>query len=441
MSSLLDQFQGFISDEKLFQRKDRLLLTCSGGLDSMVLFHLLLQSGYEFEVAHFNYQLRGDASKEDEQLVKSYCQKHKIRFHLKKAGPDHHPVSGIQAWARTLRYSWFKQLLLTQRLDFILTAHHQDDSMESFLINLLRGSGTKGLGGIHPIVNIIRRPLLFTDRSSLYRYALENKVSWRDDVSNEQLKYNRNKIRHLILPELKAIRGNLSGLKNSMEILTETEEYLQQKLAKDLLRISKVNKNRCTVDLALLKRQDKPSFLLFQLLDKYNMGRSQVQSMLSMPRNGSCFYSNTHEATIRDDQLFIRPILLEDQASILVDLNQLPADVHLNNGRFRFETRNDVQISDDQGTISVDLAKIMGPLSIRKWKNGDIFKPIGMGGKRKKVKHLFQDHKLNKFQKEESWIIEDAQHEIIWVAPYRSSETSKISKQTTNLLVIQWIED
>ena len=237
--NLFSEFKKYVQEESLFEPKHKLLVTLSGGPDSMVLLELLLQLGQQIEVAHANFQLRGAESEEETAFVKSFCANRGIKLHIKymdtKAYMENFGI-GVQEAARNLRYQWFEELRETNKLDFIVLAHHANDQVETMVFHLLRGAGSKGLAGIMPKVNHIRRPLLFASRAAIMNYAAQNKIPYRTDSSNLKEDYSRNFIRQQIIPQFERIeKGYLNNLLHTAKIMAATHHYYQAQI--ELLKL------------------------------------------------------------------------------------------------------------------------------------------------------------------------------------------------------------
>ncbi len=410
----------------------KFILAISGGVDSMVLLDGFNKLTLNIEVAHFNFQLRGEESDADEELVKQICSKNNIPFNKNTADTTTYAAEkglSIQEAARELRYNWFFNLLKEKNADYIVTGHHADDSIETFFINLLRGSGIKGLCGIKNTPQIIR-PLLPLSRLDIEQYANTNKVLFRNDSSNESLKYKRNFIRKKILPELnKEIKTSSSSILKSIGHLTQANEYLEKKLAEDAEKITSNVGNTIYIE----TRQLIENIVLYSVLSKYGFNPSQVNSIQSDTQAiGKKHYSSTHELLIDRNQLVIQPLINK-----LVEVFEIPS---LGDYTIPFRiSLNTIEkphsLRTEKKSIFLDADTIKFPLTIRKWKEGDWFVPFGMKGK-KKVSDFFIDAKFSQFEKENSWLL-FSDNEVVWVINNRLDDRYRVTSMTMTVLQIE----
>ena len=306
------QFNNYISDNHLFTKKDKLLVAVSGGVDSMALLCLLWTAGYNFGVAHCNFQLRGEESDGDERFVELFAPYiapyfHKKRFDTEGSASD--KKTGIQETARDLRYAWFEELRQSFDYQYILTAHHASDSIETVVFNLTRGTGLRGLTGIKPKKGYIIRPLLFASKTDIVAYAEQYKIPFREDSSNKNDKYARNLIRHSIIPELKKINPEFENtIKNTTRNLNETQDlmnYFVDKLRSELI---KINKNQTLISINKLKELPSTKTVLLELIKNFGFNAQQVESIILNNKIGSKFYSKTHELLIDRSDFIIQSV-------------------------------------------------------------------------------------------------------------------------------------
>jgi tRNA(Ile)-lysidine synthase len=410
----------------------KFILAISGGVDSMVLLDGFNKLNLNIEVAHFNFQLRGKESDADEKLVKEVCSKNNIPFNKNTADTNTYAVEkglSTQEAARELRYNWFFNLLKEKNADYIVTGHHADDSIETFFINLLRGSGIKGLCGIKNTQQIVR-PLLPISRLEIEQYAKINNVSFRNDSSNESLKYKRNFVRKKIIPELnKEIKASSSSILKSIGHLNQANEYLEKKLAEDAEKITSTIGNAICIE----TKQLIENIVLYSALSKYGFNQSQVKSIQSNTEAiGKKHYSSTHELLVDRNQLVIQPL-----SNQLAEVFEIPSL-----GGYSIPFRISLNIIDkphslrtQKNGIFIDADTIQFPLKIRKWEEGDSFVPFGMKGK-KKLSDFFIDEKFSQFEKEDSWLLISG-NQIVWLINHRLDDRHKVSSVTTNILQIE----
>lgn len=406
------------------------LLATSGGSDSTCLVNVFSRLGLSFEIAHCNFQLRGEESNGDEQFVKDFAKginikAHFVHFETKKEAEKN--KKSIQEKARSLRYDWFNKLKNEYNFDYIVTAHHQDDLIETFFINSVRGAGVSGLKSIPIINNSIIRPLLKVSKEEVNNYLTDFNLSYRNDSSNDSLKYSRNYLRHKIIPALDKVHPNAKkGLLKTINNLIDTEEYLSQKIEEDKSRI--IVKEGEIVKIAI--SQNPTSFLLFKIVNEYGFNRTQLDDLLASKKRGSLFYSDLFVMLKEEDSIVISPIIPDS-----VDQYEFN-----NVGEYKepfnlvFSEENNVDIKFQDNIAYFDAEKIQFPFFLRKWKSGDIFFPLGMDGK-KKLSDFFIDLKLNRIEKEQIWILE-SNHQVCWVLEKRIDNRFKITKNTTKIIKI-----
>jgi tRNA(Ile)-lysidine synthase len=437
---VLKQFEINISKNTLFSKTDKLLVAFSGGVDSIVLADLLHKAGYNIELAHCNFQLRGQEAKDDTAFCEKYAKSIKVPFHIiyfdTKAYATEHKLS-IQMAARELRYNWFKTLKAEHHFDYILTAHHANDNVETLFVNLIRGTGIKGLQGIPEKQNEMVRPLLFATKDEIRAYADKQNLLFREDSSNQEIKYKRNFIRHQIVPELKklnpaieeTIHTSIQFFKQSSEIITEYAQLKYQSICKE-------ENNLLYIDIQLLLLERQKETLLFEWLYNKQFKTSQIkqltEALIAEDRVGKLFSSATHQLVI--DRAYIILKALNKQEEIkeftitsIFDTTHLP--IHLS-----FEKTTSISFSKNANEISIPYSANIFPLKLRRWKQGDKFKPFGMDGY-KKLSDFFKDQKLSLFEKESVWILENKEH-IIWVIGFRMDDRCKILKNSTEILKI-----
>ena len=437
---MLKRFEVNINKNTLFNKTDKLLLAFSGGVDSVVLADLLHKAGYQIELAHCNFQLRGQEAKDDTSFCESFAKSINAKFHViyfdTKTYAVEHKLS-IQMAARELRYNWFKTLKAEHCFNYILTAHHANDNVETLFVNLIRGTGIKGLQGIPEKQNDMVRPLLFATKDEIREYADKQNLSFREDSSNQEVKYKRNFIRHQIVPELKklnpaieeTIHTSIQFFKQSSEIITEYAQLKFQSICKE-------ENNWLYIDIELLILEKQKETLLFEWLYNNRFKTSQIQQLTEAlnteDRVGKLFASATHQLVIDRKYIIVKALKKEEEIkeftiTNISDTKHLPIDLSLE------ETTN-VSFSKNTNEISIPYSADLLPLKLRRWKQGDKFKPFGMDGF-KKLSDFFKDQKLSFFEKENVWILENKEH-IIWVVGYRMDDRCRVMEETEKVLRI-----
>lgn len=413
-----------------FQASARLLVAVSGGIDSMVLCDLLLRSKLDFSVAHCNFQLRGKESDEDEKFVRNFCSENQISFFSKKFEVKKFKNSGnfsTQMAARELRYKWFEELISEHNFDYLLTAHHLNDALETFLINLSRGTGMKGLTGMNS--DKIHRPLLSYSKAEIHSYAENKNLKWREDSSNQTSDYVRNKIRHKIYPVLEEIHPNfLENFSKSLQFLNEENQILQNHLENSRNQLFKQNNDVISISIAKLKKLHTIESYIHHLFLEFGFQKPKEILKLLDSENGE-IRSKSHRMIRNRAEILLTKL----NPSHLVDEIQLNESEILEKPLYlRFLKSED---QDFEANEVLDYEKIKFPLRLRKIKNGDIFYPLGMQGS-KKLSKYFKDEKYSKLEKENAWLLVDDEDRIIYVVGKRMDDRFKITKHTHKYLNI-----
>lgn len=408
------------------------LLAISGGIDSMVLLDLFRNSTVKFQVAHCNFQLRGEDAVGDEQFVKEYCQHNKIPFYTIRFDVEAYQKTGnysVEMACRNLRYNWFDELMDKNELDYLVTAHHLDDNVETFLINLSRGTGLKGLTGMQLFNGKIFRPLLEFTKDDLLSYAKENNINWREDYTNKTDDYTRNKIRHHILPVLKEIHPlfNDNFLK-TLSYLNDNNMIIQDRIIeiKNKLFIGNNPSKILIKDLLVLHPLET---YLYYLFEKYGFNSTKELIKFLDSKVGSEIKSEGYRLVKDRDYILLQPIepITENEIPILGDF------IKINSLNLKFEKSKS---QNDKATEIIDYESISFPLKLRKVIDGDYFYPIGMKGQKKLISKFMKDLKLSKLEKEQVWLLCDKEDKIIWIVNYRLDERFKITKTSKNFLNI-----
>lgn len=439
---LLQQFQAFVTQKLLISPSDKLLLAVSGGVDSMVLLHLCLQAGYHFSVAHVNFKLRGEAADADETLVIETCKAHQIQCYTTsfdtQAYANKHKLS-IQMAARDLRYNYFNTLINQHHYTKLVTAHHADDHIETFFIKLLRSSGIKGLTGIPLQNNNIIRPLLFANKSQIENYANENQIKFNTDSSNLKDDYLRNQIRHQLIPAINGLTENASAqILNSLQHLQNDAHLLEELHQKAFENLISIHPYGTAINKIKLQTYAHAQALLFMYVKNFGFNSSQVHDMLNDDQNlsGRSFYSNTHQIIQNRDELILSQLqTLNTTQEIIIDaINQsIETPIHFKMELIAFKNIDYKNIKANEAYF--DAAKIQFPLTLRKWQTGDYMQPLGMKNT-KKISDILIDNKVDNLTKANTYVLCNANKEIIWLIGHRVSESFKIEENCKNALHI-----
>ncbi|MEQ9412466.1 MAG: tRNA lysidine(34) synthetase TilS [Cyclobacteriaceae bacterium] len=410
------------------------MLAVSGGVDSMVMLHLFYKAGYKIGVAHCNFQLRDAASDEDERLVQQTCQQWKVPFHTQRFETNNYAaVNGcsIQMAARELRYAWFRELMQANNYDLLATAHHLNDNLETTLLNFVRGTGISGIKGIPNKTDYIIRPLLAFTKKELVDYANENKLTWREDASNATDDYDRNQLRHQVIPKLEELNPALEDtFKRTNQRLQGAAAVFQLGLSHLRQQFVTEEKNRISISTELQQHISFPEVVLWELLKDYGFNYTQCADAVAAARqSGKIFHSSSHQLTIDRKAWIVAPHAIEMRAT---EIHPTDKKVTLGAWDLTIAPSNDHTISTQPTEAKLDAAHITFPLTWRKWKEGDAFTPLGMHNQ-KKLSDFFIDAKVPRTDKEMATVLE-SNGNIIWVVGYRIDNRYKITDRTKEVL-------
>jgi tRNA(Ile)-lysidine synthase len=417
---MIQKFKKHITKEFPFLKDTKLLIAISGGLDSVVLFHLLHKLNYDVSLAHCNFKLRGKESDLDEEFIKnlnqiSANQIFTIIFDTEKYAKEH--KLSTQIAARELRYNWFQKLITEHKFEYVLTAHHADDNLETFLIHLTRGSGLDGFTGIPKVNGNIVRPLLAFSRKEILNYAKDHDIEWREDASNASNKYIRNKIRHQVLPVLKEINPSiLDSFATTLENLQESKQIIEDRIENIASEVLEKEANFIKIDIEKIKELSNSKAYLYQLLKSYHFTEwNDVYDLLNA-QSGKQVFSKTHRLLKDRDVLILSKIDLSNSIEIAFqieeEITEITNPIHL--------TFKEVieKSTENKQTIYVDKDLLKYPLMLRKWEKGDYIYPLGMQGK-KKLSKYFKDEKFSLIDKENTWLLCNAENQIMWIINHR----------------------
>jgi tRNA(Ile)-lysidine synthase len=431
---MLTKFQNHI-EQNFSQLKDKkLLLAVSGGIDSMVLIHLFQQLNYDIAIAHCNFQLRGKESDADENFVKSEADKFSIPNYIIRFDTENYSKESklsIQLAARKLRYDWFQEII-SLGFDYVLTAHHLDDNVETFLINFTRGTGLEGLTGIPAQNGNIIRPLLTFSREEIENYAQANQIQWREDSSNASDKYFRNKLRHDIVPILKELNtGFLDSFQNTLHHLQQAESLVEDASKLVYEKVVEEKENRLEIHLKPLLEFQNYTAYLFQWLKEYGFSAWNDIYDLVEAQSGKQVFSETHILLKDREKLILSERKSTDKSEVfIIDSIESKVNIPL---KLRFSKAVNI-FETDSNCIFVDENKLKFPLTIRKWQEGDYFYPSGMNGK-KKLSKYFKDEKYSLLDKENQWLL-CSEDQIVWVIGKRADNRFTSNETTQNNIKI-----
>ena len=433
---MLQEFQKHIEFTFPFLKDKKLLVACSGGLDSVVLTHLCFHSNLDVTLAHCNFQLRGNESDGDAAFVARLAQELKVP-HLSTVFDTKKVLSqnggSVQMVARQLRYKWFETILEEYQLDYVLTAHHADDALETFVINLSRGTGIDGLAGIPESNRHTLRPLLPFSRKGILDYATTNELTWREDSSNRDSKYLRNKIRKEIVPELKELHPTfLQNFQMTQQILIQSKQVLEKVYEEAKQKFFKEEGSVIKIKISDLKSLKPLEAYLFSLFKGY--GFTEVGDLKSLldSMSGKELHSKSYRLLKDRDFLLLQP--REEKTKEVYVVSEEDKHIEHPIGLF-LETVTQFE-KGKENIVFLDKEKLNYPLTLRKWKKGDYFYPLGMKGK-KKLSKFFKDEKMDVFSKENQWLLCSGE-EIAWIIGKRADERFKIDGSTSQILKITY---
>lgn len=441
---IINKVKNYIKEEALFTSSDKILVALSGGADSVALLRILLQLGYNCVAAHCNFHLRGEESNHDERFVRELCSELEIPlsvidFDTIRYAKGYH--ISIEMAARELRYDWFEKMRIKTGSAFVAVAHHKDDSVETFLLNLIRGAGINGLCGIHPKNGYIVRPLLSLKRTEVLTYLSDIQQDYVTDSTNLQDEYTRNKIRLNILPVMEEINPSVIDTITETSLrLTEVACIYKEKIDEGKTRVLD-NKG---INIKELLAETSPKSLLFEILNPLGFNSKQIEQIYvsTSGQAGKVFISDSYKVVKDRDYLLIQKtdsLSKEEKKEITI----------YNKGNYTIISDKELQIEKvsicgnfiikkDKNTAFLDADKIQFPLTLRKWKAGDSFIPFGMKG-RKKISDYLTDRKFSLLDKDNVYVLCSGE-KIIWVVGERSDNRFRIDEKTKEVLLLRVIE-
>jgi len=443
-------FLKYISENELFTNEDKILVGVSGGADSVFLVHLLKQLKFKFAIAHVNFKLRDKESDLDQKFVQNLANKLDVLFYTTNFETQQFAEQqgiSIEMAARELRYKWFAELKTEYKYDYIATAHHSDDNVETYLLNIIRGTGLRGISGILPKRNNIIRPLLFTNKKDIIDYLTIKNIDFRTDLTNFENIYHRNKIRNIILPELEKINNSVKkNILENIRINNEIEYIYNEAIFRNKINCVFHENDNTLINIEQLSKLKPLKTYLYEFLKPFNFNFDIVLEIINSLNNlsGKQFFSSTHKLLKDREFLIISKIENTEKTSEYI-INEVRNIILINKGfddelklKMSLMTKeSDFTINKNENIALIDFEKINFPLRLRKWTTGDFFVPLGMKNK-KKISDFFIDKKINIFEKEKIWILEDKKH-IIWVLGQRIDNRVKITKDTKKILFFEKI--
>jgi tRNA(Ile)-lysidine synthase len=432
---MLEQFLNHIDRQRLCERTDSILLAVSGGVDSMAMLYLFKEADFRVGVAHCNFQLRGKESDGDEEFVQQVCKELNVPFFCKRFETEAYAwenTLSIQMAARELRYAWFDELLNGHSYQRMATGHHLDDTMETILLNITRGSSTEGLAGIPAKNGNIIRPLLFATRKEIEKHAIKKGMVWREDLSNLTDDYQRNFIRHQVLPKLKELNPSLEitwqtgieKIQGDLALLHIAIEEWKGKFVTETPHKISIGKNA-------FNSFPQGATLLWRYCRVFGFNFEQAKEVLQSLKGqpGKRFFSSSHLLVLDRDFILITP-LQHGWTETIIEKKQVES--YLGPWTIKKDHLTEMLPVSNEMEAILDEELLSYPLVWRKWKPGDSFHPLGMDHK-KKLSDFFIDKKLSLADKEIVTVLELGDR-IVWVAGHRIDDRFKLTTKTTSIV-------
>ncbi|MDD2960832.1 MAG: tRNA lysidine(34) synthetase TilS [Muribaculaceae bacterium] len=436
-SHFLEKIGSYINKHQLIDDNCRVLVALSGGADSVALLISLHSLGYKCIAAHCNFHLRGEDSNRDEQFVRELTRKFKIQvttidFDVPAYAKSKH--LSIEMACRELRYDWFENIRLKYNCDAIAVGHHKDDNIETFFLNILRGSGIKGLAAIKPINGKIVRPMLDVTRIEIEQFLKSLEQSYVTDITNFETDYKRNKIRNILLPQISDMFPN-SGLTRTLDNITSCNDFYQGAIKRAKDEVIKQNTSIVVIDTNRLLKIEGYQSLLFEIINQYNFNSTQCEEIISTLHNtGSIYLSPSHRLIINRDTIEISKSAIDEKQEYKFYLNNLPDTLPI---KLDIEIKDIVlKYENDKRIAYFNMSILSKEITLRHWRAGDRMIPFGMKGS-KKLSDIFTDNKLSIFDKENIWVLECA-NEIIWIPGLKHSASFKC-KENSEIVVLRMI--
>ena len=441
MQSITSKVKKYITDNQLLKNNSKIIVGVSGGADSIVLLDILYNLGYECIVAHCNFHLRGQESYRDEYFVEKVAASYNMEYLSANFDTKKHiqeEAISLEMAARELRYAWFEKIRKKNKAKYIAIAHHQDDSVETVLINLIRGTGIRGLTGIAPVNGKIIRPLLCIQRSDILTYIGEKKLNFVEDSTNKEDLYIRNKIRLNVLPLLQSINPSVvQSIQRTSENLLQTEKIYNTYIANIKQKIFIDNR----ININSLVKENEAKTILFEILFPFGFNSSTVDNIFESieKQSGKIFYSANYQVIKDRESFIIEPINNTENTEYTIFENELQINEPLSLCFEQLVNVQDINIEKNTNIIYLDKDKLSYPLIVRKWTIGDKFVPFGMKG-RKKISDYFSDRKFSLIDKRNIWLLCSVD-DIVWIIGERADNRFRITENTSNVLKITLSND
>ena len=445
-----EEFRKIADSGVMFNHDDTILLAVSGGVDSMVMLNLFVNSDYKFAVAHCNFSLRAEESDGDTAHVTDFCLSRGIKLHSVRF--DTHAEmdltgESVQMAARRLRYDWFEKLCVDFGYSKVAIAHNSGDTIETFFINLVRGTGVRGLTGISAMRNRLIRPIMQCSREDIVSYAVENGVKWRDDSTNSGVKYLRNKLRYIVIPQFKEIEPDFeSVMLSNISKVSDSVSFIDRMIREIRDKSFAVYRGRTTISLSIIAKYEPVDFILYELLSPFGFNHNIVLDMVKCYNGGEeskKFNSSKFDAFLTRGLLILTPIgddVDSKNHDVITDLTPV---FHGAGYSLEFDVikASDIELFNVPPVFSFfDADKITFPLTVRSWNEGDAFVPFGMVG-HKKMSDYFVDNKISVLDKAKEKILVNSNGDILWLVGRRSDNRYRVTKNSINVLRVRYIKN
>jgi tRNA(Ile)-lysidine synthase len=439
--NLLQRFQDNQLVKAIKNKGTTTLLAVSGGVDSMVMAELFLESKLPFAIAHCNFQLRGEEADKDEQLVKDFATKNNIIFHHTRFATREKMEEwkkGVQETARILRYEWLDMVMAENKYRHLATAHHANDNVETLLMNLFKGTGMQGLHGIPEQNNYIVRPLLFITKEEIYNYAKQHSILYREDASNATDAYTRNAIRNNILPVIEQSFPNvIQHISGSIVRFSQAEQLYNRSIEKERKALTEQRGQDVYIPIKKLVKREPLETICYELFQPYGFTPAQLPHILSLLESGSGHFITSPTHRIIRDRDFLIVTMQKQEETDIITIEGVPCSIDTGRMKLQFSLESKPSDIPPDNTIAyIDTKNIEFPLILRKWRLGDYFYPLGMGMKKKKVARFLIDQKIPLHDKEHVWVLECAKR-IVWVCGMRLDERFKVKPATEKVLLVK----
>ena len=439
MDSIVKKVLSFIKSEGLFSPDSRIIVAVSGGADSVMLLRVLVSAGFDCVAAHCNFHLRGDESDRDQSFVESLCAELSVPLEIVHFQTEEYAAQhklSIEMAARELRYGWFEQIRVKHGADVVAVAHHADDVVETFLMNIVRGTGIHGLTGIKPVAGRIVRPLLCLYRSEIEEYMRLNSFAYVTDSTNLQQDYLRNKFRLSVIPLLQSVNpaakanvlSDIGHLRDVEAIYNARVSQLRQTI------VTEGADGELRIAICELLATEAPSTLLFEYLSPLGFTATQCSDMVESARNanvGRVWQSQSHTSYLDRGVFTVKPSREDDSSEVIVTEEDVREGKKAGGLSFAIMPAAEVRFSKGNTVAYADLDKVAFPLVVRAWRAGDVVCPLGMNGRAKKVSDVLIDSKISISEKSAVKVVADATGKIMWVVGLRSDERFSLTEKTS----------